>query len=217
VLQAWLDGRLIVILDGWDECDRSCKDEMQRYITTMLLGRVSLVITSRPAAVDGDAFFGEAFKRFELEVLDVQKPVKGLVSHSVIVKRGAVAVGSKVSTEVSADWRLGAAQAHSATHVVHAALRQVLGPQALQSGSYNKPGYMRLDFSWNESLSHSSITEIEEVANQNTFDNLGNLLPSKTPLTKWATCPLHKHRFTTEPHVGHQTTSLYMKGHLSIK
>jgi alanyl-tRNA synthetase len=48
---------------------------------------------------------------------------------------------------------------------MHAALRQVLGPSALQSGSYNKPGYMRLDFSWNESLSQSVKTEIEEVAN----------------------------------------------------
>jgi alanyl-tRNA synthetase len=100
-----------------------------------------------------------------LEVLDVQKPVKGLVSHSVIVRSGEVGVGSKVSTQVSADWRLGAAQAHSATHVMHAALRQVLGPSALQSGSYNKPGYMRLDFSWNESLSQIVKTEIEEVAN----------------------------------------------------
>ena len=100
-----------------------------------------------------------------LEVLDVQKPVKGLVSHSVTVRSGEVGVGSKVSTQVSADWRLGAAQAHSATHVMHAALRQVLGPSALQSGSYNKPGYMRLDFSWNESLSQSVKTELEEVAN----------------------------------------------------
>lgn len=100
-----------------------------------------------------------------LEVLDVQKPVKGLVSHSVTVRSGEVGVGSKVTAEVSADWRLGAAQAHSATHVMHAALRQVLGPSALQSGSYNKPGYMRLDFSWNESLSQSVKTELEEVAN----------------------------------------------------
>jgi alanyl-tRNA synthetase len=83
----------------------------------------------------------------------------------VIVKRGSVSVGSKVSTEVSPEWRLGAAQAHSATHVVHAALRQVLGPQALQSGSYNKPGYMRLDFSWSEALSIATRTEIEEVTN----------------------------------------------------
>ena len=100
-----------------------------------------------------------------LEVLDVQKPVKGLVSHSVTVRSGEVGVGSKVSAEVSADWRLGAAQAHSATHVMHAALRQVLGPSALQSGSYNKPGYMRLDFSWNESLSQVVKSEVEEVAN----------------------------------------------------
>jgi alanyl-tRNA synthetase len=100
-----------------------------------------------------------------LEVLDVQKPVKGLVSHSVRVSKGEVSLGQKVIAEVSADWRLGAAQAHSATHVMHAALRQVLGPSALQTGSYNKPGFMRLDFSWNESLSQDLRTEIEEVAN----------------------------------------------------
>jgi alanyl-tRNA synthetase len=100
-----------------------------------------------------------------LEVLDVQKPVKGLVSHSVVVKKGELEIGATVDAEVSADWRLGAAQAHSATHVVHAALRQVLGPSALQSGSYNKPGYLRLDFSWTEALSQQTKTEIEEVAN----------------------------------------------------
>ena len=113
---------------------------------------------------DSDSGFITA-EGLSLEVLDVQKPVKGLVSHSVVVKRGEVSVGTKVTTEVSADWRLGAAQAHSATHVVHAALRQVLGPQALQSGSYNKPGYMRLDFSWSEALSQATKTEIEEVTN----------------------------------------------------
>ena len=48
---------------------------------------------------------------------------------------------------------------------MHAALRQVLGPNALQSGSYNKPGYMRLDFAWGEALSESTKSEIEEVSN----------------------------------------------------
>jgi alanyl-tRNA synthetase len=60
---------------------------------------------------------------------------------------------------------LGACQAHSGTHVLHAALREVLGPSALQSGSYNKPGYLRLDFSWNQALSLETRSEIEEVAN----------------------------------------------------
>ena len=73
--------------------------------------------------------------------------------------------GAEVIAEVDEEWRLGACQAHSGTHVVHAALREVLGPSALQSGSYNKPGYLRLDFAWNQALSPETRSEIEEVAN----------------------------------------------------
>jgi alanyl-tRNA synthetase len=49
--------------------------------------------------------------------------------------------------------------------VVHAALRQVLGPTALQSGSYNRPGYLRLDFAWRGGLSEATRSEVEEAAN----------------------------------------------------
>ena len=131
-------------------------------VAEVILDETSFYAESGGQDSDSGFIVGEGLS---LEVIDVQKPVKGLISHSVVVKKGEVSVGSKVSTEVSADWRLGAAQAHSATHVVHAALRQVLGPQALQSGSYNKPGYMRLDFSWGEALSQATKTEIEEVTN----------------------------------------------------
>ncbi|MGL5911434.1 MAG: alanine--tRNA ligase [Phycicoccus sp.] len=101
----------------------------------------------------------------ELRVLDVQRPVKGLVAHTVEVVSGPVRAGSPVLAEVDPEWRLSACQAHSGTHVVHAALRQVLGPSALQSGSYNKPGYLRLDFAWTSALSAATRSEIEEVAN----------------------------------------------------
>jgi alanyl-tRNA synthetase len=113
---------------------------------------------------DSDAGFinGDGFS---LEVLDVQKPVKGLISHKVLVRSGEVTVGTRVTTEVDPDWRLGACQAHSGTHIVHAALREVLGPSALQSGSYNKPGYLRLDFAWAQALSLETRSEIEEVTN----------------------------------------------------
>lgn len=138
------------------------KELKEGDVAEVLLDKTSFYAESGGQDSDSGFITGDGLS---LEVLDVQKPVKGLVSHSVIVKRGSVAVGSKVSTDVSPEWRLGAAQAHSATHVVHAALRQVLGPQALQSGSYNKPGYMRLDFSWSEALSQATRTEIEEVTN----------------------------------------------------
>lgn len=101
----------------------------------------------------------------QLRVLDVQRPVKGLVVHTVEVASGEVKVGEQVEAQVDPDWRISACQAHSGTHVVHAALRQVLGPSALQSGSYNKPGYLRLDFAWNSALSAETRSEIEEVAN----------------------------------------------------
>ncbi len=99
------------------------------------------------------------------EVIDVQKVNRKLWVHQVRVTAGELREGAAVLAKVDPEWRIGARQAHSGTHVVHAALRQVLGPQALQSGSYNKPGYLRLDFAWNSGLSAATRSEIEEVAN----------------------------------------------------
>jgi alanyl-tRNA synthetase len=101
-----------------------------------------------------------------LEVVDVQKAAKGLIVHTVKVAEGEISVGDEVSAQVDQEWRIGARQAHSGTHLLHAALRQVLGPDALQSGSYNKPGYLRLDFSWPTALSAEARSEVEEVTNR---------------------------------------------------
>ncbi len=100
-----------------------------------------------------------------LDVLDVQRPIKGLIVHRVEVTAGEVPTGTDVLASVDEQWRIGACQAHSGTHVMHAALRQVLGPSALQSGSYNKPGYLRLDFAWPNALDPATRSEVEEVAN----------------------------------------------------
>ena len=102
---------------------------------------------------------------FEAEVLDVQKPVQGLIVHTVKVKVGQIEIDSLAETRVDAEYRRGAEQAHSATHVIHAALRDVLGPETFQSGSYNKAGYMRLDFNATEPLSEGAKSEIEEISN----------------------------------------------------
>jgi alanyl-tRNA synthetase len=100
-----------------------------------------------------------------LEVVDVQRPVKGLIVHRVRITKGELLRGAPVLAAVDGEWRLGACQAHSGTHVMHAALRQVLGPTALQSGSYNKPGYLRLDFAWQSGLSQQIREAVEEAAN----------------------------------------------------
>lgn len=100
------------------------------------------------------------------EVLDVQRPLRGLVVHQVRVLEGELTLDRQIEAAVDPEWRLGARQAHSGTHVVHAALREVLGPTALQSGSYNRPGYLRLDFGWNGALSPDQLHQVEEASNR---------------------------------------------------
>ncbi|MBF4459343.1 alanine--tRNA ligase [Pseudoclavibacter sp. VKM Ac-2867] len=99
------------------------------------------------------------------DVVDVQRPIAGLVSHTVTVVSGEVAVGDRVETIVDPAYRRSANQAHTATHLLHAALRDVLGPDAHQSGSYNKAGYLRLDFSWSQALTIDTRAELEGIVN----------------------------------------------------
>ncbi|MBB3039938.1 alanine--tRNA ligase [Hoyosella altamirensis] len=101
-----------------------------------------------------------------LKVNDVQKIGKKLWIHKVTVEEGEITEGSDVLAQVDPEWRKGATQGHSGTHLVHAALRQILGPNAVQAGSLNKPGYLRFDFSWQGGLSEAARHEIEEVTNE---------------------------------------------------
>ncbi|OBK80225.1 alanine--tRNA ligase [Mycobacterium sp. 1164985.4] len=99
-------------------------------------------------------------------VTDVQKIAKTLWSHRVNVESGEFVEGDTVVAAVDPKWRHGATQGHSGTHMVHAALRQVLGPNAVQAGSLNRPGYLRFDFNWQGALSEDQRTQIEEVTNE---------------------------------------------------
>ncbi|TQK31858.1 alanine--tRNA ligase [Arthrobacter sp. SLBN-53] len=99
-------------------------------------------------------------------VTDVQKIAKTLWAHRVRVESGEFVEGDTIIAEVDPTWRHGATQGHSGTHMVHAALREVLGPNAVQAGSLNRPGYLRFDFNWQGALSEAQRTQIEEVANE---------------------------------------------------
>ncbi len=99
-------------------------------------------------------------------VSDVQKIAKTLWAHRVNVESGEFVEGDTVVAAVDPRWRHGATQGHSGTHMVHAALRQVLGPNAVQAGSLNRPGYLRFDFNWQGGLSEDQRTQIEEVTNE---------------------------------------------------
>ena len=141
----------------------------QGEIAEVILAETTLYAESGGQVADKGTIVGPGF---ELEVLDVQRPVPGLISHTVEVTSGEVGVGQPATTVVDAANRRAAQQAHSATHLVHAALRDTLGRGATQAGSLNRAGYLRFDFSWNQPLSDATKSEIEEIANNAVRDNL---------------------------------------------
>ncbi|MFI7493500.1 alanine--tRNA ligase [Kocuria sp. M4R2S49] len=102
---------------------------------------------------------------FVLEVTDVQQPVKGLSVHQAVVREGEALSGATVLAQVDVARRRAAEAAHTGTHIVHAALHDILGPEAVQRGSFNKEGYLRFDFAWGEGLGEAQRQEIEEVSN----------------------------------------------------
>ncbi|MET3467766.1 alanine--tRNA ligase [Microbacterium sp. NPDC006705] len=157
--------RVLGLLVGGVSVDRAS----QGQIAEVILAETALYAESGGQVADKGVIVGPGY---ELEVLDVQKPVPGLVSHTVEVTTGEVAVGEAATTVVDAANRRAAQQAHSATHLVHAALRDTLGKSATQAGSLNRAGYLRFDFSWGQALSPETRTEIEEIANNAVRDNL---------------------------------------------
>lgn len=138
-------------------------------IAEVVLAETTLYAESGGQVADKGTIVGPGY---ELEVLDVQRPVPGLISHTVEVTRGSVVVDDVATTIVDAANRRAARQAHSATHLVHAALRDTLGPSATQAGSLNRAGYMRFDFSWSQALSGETRSEIEEITNRAVQDAL---------------------------------------------
>ncbi|GAA1620556.1 alanine--tRNA ligase [Leucobacter chromiireducens] len=140
----------------------SVQEAREGEIAEVVLAETSMWAESGGQDSDQGRIVGDGF---EAEVLDVQKPVPGLVVHTVKVTVGTIGLDQRAETRVDADYRRGATQAHSATHIVHAALRDVLGSGAHQTGSYNKAGYMRLDFSHGDALSTETKSELEEISN----------------------------------------------------
>ncbi len=146
-----------IVVDG-----QPVTEAREGQIAEVVLAETSLWAESGGQDSDQGLIIGDGF---EAEVLDVQKPVPGLIVHTVKVVVGTIGIDARAETRVDADYRRGATQAHSGTHIVHAALRDVLGSGAHQAGSYNKAGYLRLDFTHSDALSTETKSEIEEISN----------------------------------------------------
>ncbi|HED33247.1 MAG TPA: alanine--tRNA ligase [Gammaproteobacteria bacterium] len=98
------------------------------------------------------------------EVMDTQKRAKAFI-HIGVVSEGKIAVGDNLNAEIDADRRDATIRNHSATHLMHAALRDLLGDHVQQKGSLVNSERLRFDFSHNEAVSTEQLSEIERVVN----------------------------------------------------
>ena len=108
-----------------------------------------------------------------LRVEDTQSPVAGLIVHRGTVADGDIALGDAVAAEVEVERRLDSSRNHSGTHLLHAALRSVLGPHVRQAGSLCAPGRLRFDFNHVGPLTPDEQLAVQSLANQKIRSNLG--------------------------------------------
>jgi len=108
---------------------------------------------------------------FIAAVLDTYSPAQGLIVHKVKIEKGTLKVGDVVTAEVDVEKRDATRRNHTATHLMHAALREVLGTHVKQAGSVVAPNYLRFDFSHYQPLTQTEIEEIERLVNYHILRN----------------------------------------------
>ena len=106
----------------------------------------------------------------EFEVADTQKSGAAFL-HFGVLAQGSISKGDKLSAAVDADRRRATLKNHSATHLLHAGLRRVLGEHVQQKGSLVGPGHLRFDFSHGAPVSHEELTTIESWVNGQVMEN----------------------------------------------
>ncbi len=134
----------------------------------LVLDRTPFYAESGGQAGDRGELLGEAAK---FSVSDTVKPVEGLFVHKGVVRKGAFTVGDTVLAKVDDRERLDTVRHHTATHILHATLRSVLGEHVKQAGSLVAPDRCRFDFTHYTALSEREKERIEELVNERIIEN----------------------------------------------
>ncbi|WP_447977004.1 alanine--tRNA ligase [Candidatus Nitrospira bockiana] len=131
---------------------------------------VELVLDVTPFYAEGGGQVGDqgvlVAPDGRVEVRDTTRPAPDVILHKGIVRSGRIRQGDRVRAAVDGRWRQDAARNHTATHLVHAALREILGPHVKQYGSLVAPNRLRFDFAHFKPLSSRDVDEAESLVNE---------------------------------------------------
>ena len=137
--------------------------------------QVELVTTATPFYAESGGQVGDtgaiSGPDGAIEVLDCLKPAGAVFVHSGKVTEGAIRIGEEIALQVNASRRDDIMRNHTATHLLHAALRSLLGKHVQQKGSLVDPDRLRFDFSHFEAISRETIDAIEDLVNEQILKN----------------------------------------------
>ncbi len=138
---------------------------------------VDVVLDRTPFYAEGGGQLADAGRIIltggEVEVFDVQTPLPGLIVHRGRVRAGEVTAGAPAFAEIDIERRRALSRSHTATHLVHRALRGALGESAAQAGSENSPGRLRFDFTASGAVPASVLRDTEDEVNEILVNDLG--------------------------------------------
>ena len=154
---------------------------------------IQLIVDRTPFYSEGGGQVGDTgiglTEDIELEILDTQKPVSDLVVHDVKVVEGELSVKDRLNLEIDRERRQKIRCNHTATHLLHAALRQILGAHVKQAGSLVEAARLRFDFSHFEAITDKQLADIEDLVNKVIAKNIpvkSEALPYKEAVAKGA-------------------------------
>jgi alanyl-tRNA synthetase len=134
-----------------------------------------IVLNDTPYYAEAGGQVGDTGKLFndhvQVNVVDTFSPVQGLILHKSKIESGSINIGDTETAVVDAVKRDATRRNHTATHLVHAALREVLGTHVKQAGSVVAPNYLRFDFTHYQPMSESEIADIENLVNRYILEN----------------------------------------------
>ena len=105
-----------------------------------------------------------------LRVLDVKKTPKGYYVHTCVLESGIVKVGDHLNAQVDKEYRMSVCRNHTATHLLQAALREVLGDHVHQAGSYQDAEITHFDFTHFSAVTPEELARVEKIVNDRIFD-----------------------------------------------
>jgi alanyl-tRNA synthetase len=157
---------LAIIKDGAGVPSANAGDAVE-----VVLNQTSFYADSGGQVGDIGWLYSDDHNSVVADVSGCTKPVQGIFAHRAVLRQ-PLAVGDKVDTVVDANYRNATRRNHTATHLLHAALREILGKHVKQAGSLNDPTRLRFDFSHFTSIADEELQDVEDLINKEVLNNL---------------------------------------------